>query len=85
MITSTTLNLPDETRYPENGMTTSLGIGINALSAIMSKNMPIYPEPEIVEIIKSIRLFSISKATKCFYHIPPPLPGSSKFFWEGWR
>ena len=83
MITNIALNFPEATRYPENGMITSLGIGISALSAIMSKNMPIYPELEIVEIINSIRLFNISMATKCFYHIPPPLPGSSKFFWEG--
>ena len=83
MITNAALNLPEETRYPENGIITSLGIGINALSAIMSRNMPIYPELEIVEIIKSIKLFNISSATKWFYHIPPPLPGSSKFFWEG--
>ena len=75
MITNTALNLPEETRYPENGIITSLGIGISALSAIMSKNIPMYPELEIVEIINSIRLFNISRATKWFYHIPPPLPG----------
>ena len=69
MITYTTLNLPEETRYPENGIITSLGIGISALSAIISKNMPIYPEPEIVEIIKSVRLFNISRTTKNCYYI----------------
>jgi hypothetical protein len=37
------LSFPVEAKYPENGIMISLGIGMSALSANMSVNIPRYP------------------------------------------
>ena len=64
IMTAMMLNFPVETRYPENGIMTSLGIGISALSATIKKKIPRYPEFDIVWMIKFVRLLIISRATK---------------------
>ena len=66
IITNIGLNLPIDARYPEKGMITSLGIGINALSATISKKIPKYPELEIMPMMKFVKLLIMSKATKCY-------------------
>jgi hypothetical protein len=48
------------TRKPEKGIIISLGIGMRALSKIISRKIPGYPKLEINEITKSITGLRIS-------------------------
>jgi len=53
-------NVPLLTRKPEKGIIISLGIGMRALSKIISRKIPGYPKLEINEITKSITGLRIS-------------------------
>ena len=46
--TSKKLKVPCETKKPENGIIISDGIGIAALSSVIKKKIPIYPDDSIV-------------------------------------